>query len=178
MDDQKSCMPRNRALPFVAGLIGMLVLSAPGACEEVYKWIDRNGVTHFSGTPPPAEFAGVEVIELSDLPPASPRAAADYQAMLDVAASIEQSRLQRQRLRLEQQRLAREAALARDRYEPPVSERSYAVQGLYYPRHYRYPLPRHRYRHYRGPFLEHMPRVRPPAPSGPQPIFSRHDPGR
>ncbi|MEF8833432.1 MAG: DUF4124 domain-containing protein [Halofilum sp. (in: g-proteobacteria)] len=53
-------------LPALCGLALGVVLSAPLSADEIYKWVDEEGVTHYSQQPPPAgEAARVEV----DSPP-------------------------------------------------------------------------------------------------------------
>jgi hypothetical protein len=44
---------RNARLP-VALLLPVLLASAPLAAQQVYKWTDASGVTHFTAEPPPA----------------------------------------------------------------------------------------------------------------------------
>ena len=41
----------GRALALVAGL----VLATEGTAQQMYKWVDEKGVTHFSSDPPPDE---------------------------------------------------------------------------------------------------------------------------
>lgn len=58
-------MQRSRYLPFLL-LLGTLSLSA----QEVYKWVDENGVTHYSDQPVP----GAERVRIETRP--SPRSSA------------------------------------------------------------------------------------------------------
>jgi hypothetical protein len=45
----------------VLGVVLAFVATSASAQQEVYKWIDKNGVTHFSGTPPTeSELANTE----------------------------------------------------------------------------------------------------------------------
>ncbi|MDZ7787474.1 MAG: DUF4124 domain-containing protein [Halofilum sp. (in: g-proteobacteria)] len=41
-------------LPALCGLALGLVLSAPLQADEIYKWVDEEGVTHYSQQPPPS----------------------------------------------------------------------------------------------------------------------------
>jgi len=43
--------------------------AAPVFAIEVYRWVDENGVVHFSQSAPPGNDAGVEVIVLEDSRP-------------------------------------------------------------------------------------------------------------
>ncbi|MEM9532210.1 MAG: DUF4124 domain-containing protein [Pseudomonadota bacterium] len=53
-------------------LLGLVFATAHGA-ERVYKWVDENGVTHFSSTPPPE---GAERVKINRAPRPSAGAAA------------------------------------------------------------------------------------------------------
>ncbi|HHQ42067.1 MAG TPA: DUF4124 domain-containing protein [Chromatiales bacterium] len=67
----------NRALVPAAALLA-LALGAPGApaAERVYKWVDEQGVTHYSQTPP----AGVEATPL-DVATGAPAGGSAEQAL-------------------------------------------------------------------------------------------------
>jgi len=49
-----------------AALAAGMVLSMSANALEVYKWTDAQGVTHYSGSPPPeeADIASVETLEV------------------------------------------------------------------------------------------------------------------
>lgn len=119
------------------GLIwGMLlgtVLTSPGpVASEVYKWVARDGVTHYSESEPGPQPAGVETLELADV--AAPAAArSDYRAALEVAKDIERGRLERERLRLERRRLQQDQAQAAAREQRQAAEdtRYYPVYPYY-----------------------------------------------
>ena len=70
----------------------------------VYKWVDAEGVTWFSEEPPVTELASVEVTRVA-IDDYTPEVASDLQSVIDVANSIEASRLERERARREKQRL-------------------------------------------------------------------------
>jgi chromosome segregation ATPase len=59
-------------------LVGIVLLSAlsnPSFAGKLYKWVDKNGVTHFSQTPPPEEEtkAATERVEVRDTRALKPR---------------------------------------------------------------------------------------------------------
>lgn len=70
----------------------------------VYKWVDAEGVTWYSEKPPVTELASLEVTRIA-IDTRSPEVAGNLQSVLDVADSIEASRLQRERARREKERL-------------------------------------------------------------------------
>jgi len=96
-------------------------LAAPVAsAETVHRWVDEDGVTHFSDTPPAAAGAAPEVETLSlpaDFPEAEDTEATYYsvanqwQRMKAERAAKEERALERERLRTERA-AAREAAAA------------------------------------------------------------------
>lgn len=63
-----------RSLRVVAVLIAMIAFWAHPACAAMYKWVDDNGVVHFSDAPP-ASVRKVETIEPPNYPPPPPKAA-------------------------------------------------------------------------------------------------------
>jgi len=105
---------------------------------EIYKWTGADGVTHYAAAPPEADLAGLEVLEVTAATPAV-TPVANYQTVLDVAGSIEASRLARERarlerekLRLQERRLAAQQAYREDRD---------TGDGVYYLPYYRYHRP-------------------------------------
>ncbi len=49
-----------RALPVVVVVASILATASPSTCQTIYKWLDNNGIIHFSDTPPPADGRLVE----------------------------------------------------------------------------------------------------------------------
>lgn len=137
----------------LAGALGMVIsqFSAVAGADEIYKWVTADGVTHFSESAPEAALASVEVIELEVAEPVqtTPR---DYRSMLEVAKSIEASRLEREHLRLEKRQLERgqrsPAASTGEDYAAPAARNYYP----FYPDYRRPPHNRH---------LHDKPRMRP-----------------
>lgn len=97
--------------------------------QEIYRWVDENGVVNFSDKAPPAAAAGVSTLTLEDSRPA---AYDPEQDLFNIQATL--ARTQSLRKALEERRAARrESAGAR----PPVAAQS-AAQSIYgYP--YGYP---------------------------------------
>ncbi|HMW29814.1 MAG TPA: DUF4124 domain-containing protein, partial [Plasticicumulans sp.] len=59
----------NRARPALLLVLGWLALGALPADAAVYKWVDAEGRTHYSSTPPPGADAKPVVIREDPLPP-------------------------------------------------------------------------------------------------------------
>jgi len=114
-----------------------LWLGGAAHAAEIYKWSGADGVTHYAAAPPEADLAGLEVLEVAAAPAVAP--AANYQALLDVAGSIEASRLARERVRLEREQLRlQERRLAA---QQAYREDQDAGEGVYYLPYYRYHRP-------------------------------------
>lgn len=58
----------------IAALVSLLCLS-PALAEEVFTWVDGNGVVHYSGTPPPGQKVEREVLRYDRGDPAAAAAA-------------------------------------------------------------------------------------------------------
>lgn len=139
-------------------LVFMLVSSMmrEAAALEVYKWIDRYGTTHYSTEAPQGhEKSPATIIKLAQ----QPRREADksnqsqnYLPLLELAKELEQSRLIRERLRLEKIRLERESLSAGkapwlDYSKIPQQNRFYSSRPLPYHGYFRFPFPRRYSRH-------------------------------
>lgn len=122
-------------------LPALLTLVTGVACgSEVYKWTGDDGVTHYAEAPPEAGFSSLEILDVTAPGPVPP-ATTLYQPVLDVANSIEASRLERERARLERKKiLLQERELQQSQLAAQQSySRNYPVDTLYYPPRYRYP---------------------------------------
>jgi len=119
----------------------LALVSGTASGVQVYKWAGPDGVTHYAEAPPESNLASLEVLDVDTAEPALP-AVADYQSVLDVANSIEASRLKRERARLERDKLLlqKRQQLAQKQYYE-----SYAGSNVYY-------LPYSRYRHHKKPY--------------------------
>jgi hypothetical protein len=105
----------------------VLVGSTGVAAGEVYKWVDTDGVTHYSESRPRPPDGAVEAVALVPQG-ASTYEVPDYRAALEVARDIEASRLERERLRLERQKQSVEQAQTAVRRQREDYE-----AGRYYP---------------------------------------------
>lgn len=113
--------------------------------QDIYKWQDADGTTHYSEVPPPIEFSTFEVLDVEEVQSNDPEPG-DYRAALEMANSLERGRLKREKLRLEQDRLAqqeREMRLESQRYyqtyRTPYNDSYYlySYPGYVRPPHYR-----------------------------------------
>jgi glutaredoxin len=52
----------------VAGCVALIATTA-GAQSNVYRWVDKDGKTHFTDTPPPADAKSITQKRLGDAPP-------------------------------------------------------------------------------------------------------------
>lgn len=148
----------------LAVLLGCLAVTTANA-QEIYKWVDASGETHYSEVPPETSLSGLEVLEVTG-PAAESRPAPDYERALEVANSMQADRLERERLRLEKRKLeqlARQAELDARRYDEAY--RSQAYVWPYYGYGYgHYPRPP-----YGKPPGYHRPPPGQGAPHGPYP---------
>ena len=126
----------------------LLPLVSSAVCgSEVYKWVEDNGVTHYAEAPPETSLSSLEVLDI-DVPEAGPPAIANYQSALDVANSIEASRLERERVRLErdklllQERQQRQSELAAEQRYDRDGTAYYLPRYRHRPRHGRHPEPK------------------------------------
>lgn len=86
-------------------------MGKPAAAVDVYRWVSPDGVTHFSEVRPPAYTGGVQSMMLTPAPAMSGIPAERYRAMLEVAEEIQAGRIERERLRLERERLTRQPGM-------------------------------------------------------------------
>lgn len=88
--------------------LALLALAAAPLCAETYKWVDANGVTNYSSTPPAAATKAKVIDERVSVVPADPSLApaiADMRAQaIRRAEYVELEWMQRQRLMAEQER--------------------------------------------------------------------------
>ena len=133
----------------VPAFLLLATLVSGSAAGPVYQWVDGNGITWFSDTPPPDGFVDVMLIE--DLPPpaAGTRADGDFYSVINQARRMEAQRLLSEKLRAE--RLQAEAEASRAQAEALAAQQpviQYESQpGLYtypyYPRYYHHRPGRH-----------------------------------
>ncbi len=97
-----------------------LLLAAPAAPSRTYKWVDENGLTHYSETRP----AGQEAEELSSgsRPSAGAADGDDCSSLICRAARLESERKQQERAEQEKRDAAAKAAAATPVFPTPVKE--------------------------------------------------------
>ena len=137
----------KRASKYPPLALAVVCLSLPAAAAEVHKWVDENGVTHYSDAPPPAAETAVIRIE-----PAHGTGGAGkdgYHSIANQWARMHRERLERERIKLEKARIEAARQAARTEVvcvEKPAAEKRYAVT-LFPGRWYRHAG--HRGSHYR-----------------------------
>lgn len=136
---------------------------------DIFKWVDEDGVTHFSQTPPESGTQS-QTLEMPVFPPPAQNPADDYYSIANQAKRLETSRLAIEKNRFEQrlaeEKLALEQANAQQQayqddstYYPVYGVSGYGVSG-----HRRY----NRYNGYR-PGYARPPGQRPPGIHPPSP---------
>jgi hypothetical protein len=63
-------MKMIRAGTITAAISAMLLGAAPAAAQEIYRWVDANGVVNFSDTVPAAESSGISTVVIENTQPA------------------------------------------------------------------------------------------------------------
>jgi hypothetical protein len=105
-------------------LLALLLLLAPAAHAQTFKWVDERGVVNYSNTPPPSVGAApqpiAERVSTYEPDPVWRRVAA-YSTPTPYEAMQQQEWLQRQRLMAEAQNLEKALAAA-----PPVDDFVYS----------------------------------------------------
>jgi hypothetical protein len=111
----------------------LAVLSMMDAtAEPVFTWVDQDGVTHFSETPP--EDASVESfrIELEQAPAAGPARDDDHFSVVNQVERMQKSRLENEKVRTERLQAEAEARRAATANQPRSSD-NYYDSNRYYP---------------------------------------------
>jgi len=144
----------------------LLILANPAAAiEEVYKWVDTEGATHYGQTPPEIQPARIETVTLAAHNPDT-SAQPDIQATLDVAKQLEISRLQRERFRLEKKKAQTEKLKAQQTaYNDSTRYYGGYGYGYYRPNHGRPHKPHHPSRPHK-PYPSHHQSASSHRPSG------------
>ena len=88
-----------RTKPRFFTLLALLMATSPVLGGDIYRWVDEDGVTNFSQTPPEDPALATRVLQLDNLSTTPP---VDVAALLEVAASLEASRLAREQARAAQ----------------------------------------------------------------------------
>jgi hypothetical protein len=142
--------------------LSLLLVHAPVAAREIYKWVDERGATHFGETLPVGSVASLEVLEVRDAQVVPGVVLGDYSAILDMANRLQADRLERERLRLEREKLRlQQLKIESDSWQvnDASSPTSYYIPYYGYPRR-PYPWP---------PYYGKVPGYPPGPPNGPRP---------
>lgn len=123
-----------------------LLLSLPLSVQamDIYKWVDSNGVTHYSQSPPEKIETQAEIIQVeetkSEIKPVE-----QAQATLEIANQFERARLAREKARLDRRLSLARLELETERSESEQDD-SIEVQyvSVYYPRFKHH---KHKHRH-------------------------------
>lgn len=99
----------RRLQPWLLCVLVLLGAGGRAGAQEIYKWVDAQGVTQYSTTPPPPGVAA-KVVRVAPAPPAevASQARADAQRVID-----ETNRRAAERAEAQAQRAAQEAAQRR-----------------------------------------------------------------
>jgi hypothetical protein len=145
---------------WVTGFVLSVLLVAPAVAAEIYKWVDENGVTHFSQMQPDLSVTGVSQPELRDTRPS------DYDPEQDLYG-VEAQAKRMQQLRDEK----KERRQARQERERKAQEQ----QAIQYRRqeYYGYPIYRPGWVNPRPPLRPNPPVARPPETLLPLPPVAR-----
>lgn len=145
---------------WVAVFLLAVSLAAPAADTEVYKWVDEDGVTHFSQMPPDLSVTDVSQPTLRDTRPS------DYDPDQDIYG-VEAQAERMQQLR-DERKEKRQARLEREREAQKRQAAQYRD-----PEYYGYPIYRPGWVNPRPPLLPNPPVVRPPESLLPLPPVAR-----
>jgi hypothetical protein len=74
---------------------------AHAVATPVFTWVDRDGVTHYSESPPEDDSVESFMIELEQAPAAGPAQDDDYFSVVNQAGRMEKSRLENEKARTE-----------------------------------------------------------------------------
>ncbi len=130
-------------------LVLLMVISTSGAAP-MFNWVDAQGVTYFSDTPPVDESISVRLVEVLPPPPAGMPVDGDFYSVINQAQRMETRRLLNEKLIAE--RLQAEAEADRARAEALATEQPVILYDNepdgyifpYYPRYHRHPPKGHK----------------------------------
>jgi len=130
-------MKRPIATRCLVIILGYILLPAQAAV--VHKWVDADGVTHYSDTAPGSPTTQVSVIDLPEPNWAKTNVDDDYYSIRNQWQRIYKERLEKQKLELEKarQQAASEAATPQVVYIKESHEKQYAIgyPGSFHRRH-------------------------------------------
>ncbi len=145
---------------WVVVMLLALSLAGPAAATEIYKWVDENGVTHFSQTAPDPSVGGVSQQTLRDTTPT------DYDPEADIfGVEAQAERMKQMREEMDEKRQARLEREREAQRQQPVQYRDREYYG--------YPVYRPGWVNPRPPLRPTPPVARPPSAVMPNPPVAR-----
>lgn len=115
--------------PAIWFLLLLCSISLPAAATLVHRWVDADGVTHFSDALPDDAAVDVSTVELDDFPPLA-AAEANYYSIANQWKRMREERQAKTKFYLEKARIrARESATAID--AEPLEHSSYGGYPVY-----------------------------------------------
>ncbi len=137
-------MNRIKSLHVVAILF--CIALSPVYAEGVHKWVDENGVTHYSDAAPNSSATKVTIIEVHATYAATNAAEQNYYSIMNQWMRLHEERIEREKIKLEKakQKAALQPVAPQVIYVNEPSESRYIVPYTSYlhPNH-----PRHRFQH-------------------------------
>ena len=136
-----------------AFMVLFTVLSGSSA-GPVYRWVDGNGITWFSDSPPPDAFFSVSLIDDLPPPPAGTPVDGDFYSVINQARRMETQRLLNEKLRAERLQAEAEASRA---FAEALAAQQPVIQYQSQPGLYAYPYYPRYYHHRPGKHPHHKP---------------------
>ena len=102
------------------------------AAAPIFTWVDQDGVTHFSETPPEDDAVESFRIELEQAPAAGPAQDDDYFSVVNQVDRMRKSRLENEKVRTERLQAEAEARRAATANQPRSSD-YYYDSNRYFP---------------------------------------------
>jgi hypothetical protein len=108
----------------LSAIVVIGLAAGPAGAATIHRWIDADGVTHFSDSPPESKDIDVEIIEFGDDYSPTPAPDEDYYSITNQWRRLHEERVARQQLNIERARLRAEQAPVPlpqedDGYQPP-----------------------------------------------------------
>lgn len=108
-------------------------ISISTTAATVHRWVDDQGVTHFSDAPPAEATREVKTLELSDDYPAAADTRTNYYSIANQWERMRIEREQKTRVDLEKARIQAENAAAAAYSEPPAEVQEPRYYPTYFP---------------------------------------------
>ena len=110
-------------------LLCLVAIHFPVAGKTIHQWVDADGVTHFSDSPPSTAVDDVKTLELADNLSSADNPAADYYSITNQWQRLRDERDRNAELRLERQRLRAEERAAAVEPQPYSQPQYLPVYG-------------------------------------------------